>query len=79
MNTIPSPEHPGNPKWEKFHAWNTMKQPKSIQYVKTQEESLQEAFERFGLTPEDGSGWGDSSAAVDVGWGTPPQSEKGGW
>jgi hypothetical protein len=69
------PEHPGDPKWQSFKEWNTMRTPQSIQVVKSAKETQEEAFERFGLTDE---GWGDATNPQDAGWGLPQQDQDGG-
>ncbi|KAI8066229.1 uncharacterized protein B0P05DRAFT_475825 [Gilbertella persicaria] len=71
----PPPHHPGNNKWQTFDEWNTMKQPSSIQVVKSEKETLQDSFKRFNLE-QDQDGWGDASSAQDAGWGL-PQTDDG--
>lgn len=79
-STVPIlPEHPGNPKWQPFTEWNTMKTPHSIEVVKSTQETMEETFEKFGLTDESGQGWGDVADAEDAGWGLPEQEGGGGW
>ncbi|KAL9543279.1 hypothetical protein PS6_009370 [Mucor atramentarius] len=65
-----APDHPGQPKWQNFKEWNTMKKPSSFQVVRTAQESH-----------EDGNGWGDASDAQDAGWGSSnaADGQGGGW
>jgi hypothetical protein len=71
------PEHPGKPKWQSFTEWNKMKAPQSVQIVKSEQETQEETFEKFGLIDEGGQGWGDATNAEDAGWGLPQNG--GGW
>lgn len=75
---VKMPEHPGQPQWQTFSEWNKMKAPQSIEVVMSKEESQKEAFERFGLSDEQGGGWGDASDAQDAGWGLSNSSGGGG-
>ncbi|KAI7903887.1 uncharacterized protein BX663DRAFT_505568 [Cokeromyces recurvatus] len=72
------PTHPAQPQWQTFREWNTMKTPQSFEVVKTEHETQEELFERFGLTEENGEGWGDASEAQDAGWGV-PDTKHNGW
>lgn len=76
-----APEHPGQPKWQNFKEWNTMKKPSSFQVVRTAQESREELLAKFGLQDEDGNGWGDASDAQDAGWGSSnaADGQGGGW
>lgn len=77
-----SPEHPGQPKWQSFKEWNTMRQPSSFQVIKTAQESREELLAKFGLQDDNGSGWGDASDAQDAGWGISTNTtdgQGGGW
>ncbi|CEP16837.1 hypothetical protein [Parasitella parasitica] len=74
------PQHPGEPKWQSFKEWNTMKTPTSIQVVKSAQETREEQLARFGLTDEGGQGWGDASELDNGGWGNSTGgSGGGGW
>ncbi|KAK4512189.1 uncharacterized protein ATC70_013432 [Mucor velutinosus] len=75
------PEHPGQPKWQNFKEWNTLKKPSSFQVIKTAQETHEELLARFGLQEGNGSGWGDASDAQDAGWGSPNtiDGQGGGW
>ncbi|CAO3676502.1 unnamed protein product [Rhizopus stolonifer] len=53
----PSPEHPGNPAWQTFSDWKKLKEPKNIKVIKSEEETMQEQYERFGLVQEGATGW----------------------
>ncbi|KAI8644901.1 hypothetical protein BD408DRAFT_412682 [Parasitella parasitica] len=72
------PEHPGQPKWQTFKEWNTMRTPTSIQIVKSAQETRDEQLAKFGLTDEGGNGWGDASESNNTGWGDSTGS-GGGW
>ncbi|KAI9331976.1 hypothetical protein BD770DRAFT_403335 [Pilaira anomala] len=70
------PQHPGNPKWQTKSEWLKMKPSTSVEYIKNEAETLEESYERFGLTQEEGD-WGDVSEAQDAGWGTPNNTGSG--
>lgn len=70
------PEHPGNPKWSTLEEWQKMKQPQTV-FLEREKETDEDLMKRFGLKPEEGSGWGDSNDDDDGGWGQPNQG--GGW
>ncbi|KAI9268690.1 hypothetical protein BY458DRAFT_511170 [Sporodiniella umbellata] len=74
----PSPEHPGNPKWQTFTDWKKEREPSNIKVIKSEQETMQEQFKRFNLV-QDASGWGDASEAQDAGWGLNNQSPNNGW
>ncbi|GAA5803903.1 hypothetical protein HPULCUR_009388 [Helicostylum pulchrum] len=73
------PQHPGNPKWQNMSEWVKMKPPTSIDYIKNEAETLEESFERFGLTQETGD-WGDASKGQDSWGGVESNTDKSsGW
>ncbi|KAG2209399.1 hypothetical protein INT46_009531 [Mucor plumbeus] len=74
-----APEHPGQPKWQTFKEWNTMRKPTSIKVIKSAQETREEQFAKFGLQDEDGNGWGDASESKDAGWGNNTVETGGGW
>lgn len=71
------PQHPGNPKWQNMSEWVKMKPPTSIDYIKNEAETLEESFERFGLTQEEG-GWRNESEEQDN-WGATNTDNSSGW